>query len=93
MAAAPSVSIWSVSPDTVASLGPSATTGVPVDKMNHMVGSYAPKTEVQSYTTPVEDAPGGITGRGTYHVYSLFTDDDKKEYLKWEWYINIKKDW
>ena len=67
--------------------------GVPVDKMIHMVGSYAPKTEVQSYTTPVEDAPGGITGRGTYHIYSLFTDDDKKEYLKWEWYINIKKDW
>jgi len=67
--------------------------GVPVDKMNHMVGSYAPKTEVQSYTTPIEDAPGGLAGRGTYHVYSLFTDDDKKEYLKWEWYINIKRDW
>lgn len=67
--------------------------GVTVDKLVHMVGSYAPKTEVQSYTTPVEDAPGGITGRGTYHVHSLFTDDDKKEYLKWEWYINIKKTW
>ena len=67
--------------------------GVTVDKMIHMVGSYAPKTEVQSYTTSVEDAPGGITGRGTYHIYSLFTDDDKKDYLKWEWYINIKKDW
>ena len=66
---------------------------ISVDKMSHMVGSYAPKSEVQSYTTPVEDAPSGMTGRGTYHVTSLFTDDDKKEYLKWDWNIEIKKDW
>eukprot|EP00095_Tigriopus_kingsejongensis_P002928 snap_masked-scaffold1588_size34843-processed-gene-0.5 protein:Tk02928 transcript:snap_masked-scaffold1588_size34843-processed-gene-0.5-mRNA-1 annotation:"unknown" len=67
--------------------------GVTVDKMSHMVGSYAPKSELQSYTTPVEDAPAGMTGRGTYHVHSLFSDDDKKEYLKWDWNIEIKKDW
>ncbi|XP_059080668.1 rho GDP-dissociation inhibitor 2-like [Tigriopus californicus] len=67
--------------------------GVTVDKMSHMVGSYGPKTELQSYTTPVEDAPTGMTGRGTYHVHSLFSDDDKKEYLKWDWSIDIKKDW
>ncbi|GJQ72203.1 hypothetical protein Trydic_g3294 [Trypoxylus dichotomus] len=38
--------------------------GVPVDKMTHMVGSYAPKTEIQSYTTPSEDAPSGVLARG-----------------------------
>ena len=47
-----------------------------------MVGSYAPKLTAQSYTTPLEDAPSGMTGRGTYHVNSLFTDDDKNEHLK-----------
>jgi len=50
--------------------------------MTHMVGSYAPKATIYSYTTPVEDAPSGFTGRGKYHVSSLFTDDDKHEHLK-----------
>jgi len=65
----------------------------PVDKMTHMVGSYAPKTEMQSYTTPSEDAPSGMMARGSYTVQSLFTDDDKNEHLKWEWTFEIKKDW
>ena len=66
---------------------------IPVDKMTHMVGSYAPKTEVQSYLTPPEDAPSGMMKRGTYSINSLFTDDDKSEHLKWEWSLEIKKDW
>merc|ERR1712122_51482 len=33
-----------------------------VQKTSHMVGSYAPKTEVQSYTTPVEDGRGESRG-------------------------------
>lgn len=67
--------------------------GVPVDKMTHMVGSYPPKSELQSYTTPSEDAPSGIMARGSYTVHSLFTDDDKHQHLKWEWCFEIKKDW
>ncbi|KAK7870599.1 hypothetical protein R5R35_009103 [Gryllus longicercus] len=67
--------------------------GVPVDKMTHMVGSYPPKVEIQSYTTPAEDAPAGMMARGSYTVQSLFTDDDKHEHLKWEWAFDIKKDW
>ncbi|CAL4184459.1 unnamed protein product, partial [Meganyctiphanes norvegica] len=67
--------------------------GIQVDKMSHMVGSYAPKMEVQSYTTPVEDAPSGMIARGHYNVKSLFTDDDNNEHLKWEWSFDIKKDW
>ncbi|CAD7080363.1 unnamed protein product [Hermetia illucens] len=67
--------------------------GVPVDKMTHMVGSYPPKKEIQSYTTPVEEAPAGMMARGTYSVSSLFTDDDKHEHLKWDWTFEIKKDW
>lgn len=50
--------------------------------MTQMVGSYAPKKELQSYTTPVEDAPSGMLARGHYTVNSLFTDDDGHEHLK-----------
>lgn len=64
-----------------------------VDKMTQMVGSYPPKTEIQSYLTPFEEAPSGIMARGTYSVTSLFTDDDKNEHLKWDWTFEIKKDW
>uniref|UniRef100_A0A1B6DY17 Rho GDP-dissociation inhibitor 3 n=1 Tax=Clastoptera arizonana TaxID=38151 RepID=A0A1B6DY17_9HEMI len=67
--------------------------GVPVDKMTHMVGSYPPRSEMHSYTTPPEDAPSGMISRGTYTVHSLFTDDDKHQHLKWEWTFEIKKDW
>ncbi|XP_053684178.1 rho GDP-dissociation inhibitor 1 [Sabethes cyaneus] len=66
---------------------------VPVDKMTQMVGSYPPKKEMQSYTTPFEEAPSGMMARGTYSVTSLFTDDDKNEHLKWDWSFEIKKDW
>lgn len=67
--------------------------GIQVDKMTHMVGSYAPRLDLYSTLTPVEDAPSGMIKRGTYSVGSLFTDDDKSEHLKWEWSIEIKKDW
>lgn len=61
--------------------------------MTHMVGSYPPKVELQSYTTPAEDAPSGMMSRGMYTVHSLFTDDDKNIHLKWEWCFEIKKGW
>jgi len=67
--------------------------GIAIDKMNYMVGAYAPKEEPYSYLTQVEDAPSGLLGRGSYTVASLFTDDDKNEHLKWEWSLEIKKDW
>ncbi len=59
-----------------------------------MVGSYGPKKELQFYVTnPPEEAPSGMVSRGTYTIKSLFTDDDKNEHLKWEWSLEIKKDW
>lgn len=66
---------------------------VSVDKLTHMVGSYPPKLELQSYTTPAEEAPSGLVSRGSYTVHSLFTDDDKNTHLKWEWSFEIKKNW
>jgi len=67
--------------------------GLQVEKMNQMVGSYAPKAELQSYTSPEEHMPEGMLYRGTYTVKSLFTDDDKNEHLKWDWTFELKKDW
>jgi len=64
-----------------------------VEKINQMVGSYAPKTEIQSYTTPLEEMPSGLLARGTYNVKSLFTDDDNNIHLKWDWNFELKKDW
>lgn len=58
-----------------------------------MVGSYGPKLELYSFTTPNEEMPSGMLARGTYGVKSLFTDDDGHEHLKWEWSFEIKKDW
>lgn len=34
-----------------------------VDSMKHMVGSYPPKREIQSYLTPVEESPSGLMVR------------------------------
>jgi len=67
--------------------------GIPVDTMSPMVGSYAPKTELQSYITGPEEAPSGMLFRGDYSVSSLFTDDDKNVHLKWDWKFEISKDW
>ena len=64
-----------------------------VDKQKIMMGSYGPKTEYQEYTTPVQDAPKGIIGRGNYVIKSKFVDDDKNEYAAWTWNFEIKKDW
>lgn len=67
--------------------------GIQHEKLTHMVGSYAPKLEMQSYSTPVDEMPSGFVARGNYTVKSLFTDDDKNEHLKWEWCFELKKDW
>ncbi|XP_056393029.1 rho GDP-dissociation inhibitor 2-like isoform X2 [Hyla sarda] len=68
-------------------------TGIKVDKETHMVGSYGPRIEPYEFLTPLEEAPKGMFVRGTYHMKSWFTDDDKTNHLAWEWNLNIKKDW
>lgn len=40
-----------------------------------------------------ESAPTGMLGRGHYEASSMFTDDDKNVYLKFNWSFDIKKDW
>lgn len=61
--------------------------------MKMMVGSYGPKKDLNCYTTSLEDVPSGMLARGTYTIKSQFTDDDKNNYLEWQFGMEIKKDW
>jgi len=67
--------------------------GVNADKQTYMVGSYGPKKDMQSWLSPVDEAPKGMIYRGTYKIHSKFIDDDKVVHLEWDWEMDIKKDW
>ncbi|XP_037767315.1 rho GDP-dissociation inhibitor 3 [Chelonia mydas] len=67
--------------------------GLKVDKDVYMMGSYGPRAEEYEFLTPVDEAPKGVLVRGTYHIKSFFTDDDRTDHLSWEWHLCIKKDW
>jgi Rho GDP-dissociation inhibitor len=58
-----------------------------------MLGSRPPKAEVQEYISEKEVAPSGMIGRGKYHMKTYITDDDKNIYAKWEWTLEIVKEW
>jgi len=61
--------------------------------LSQMMGSYPPKTDMQSFTTQEEEAPSGMLKRGSFKIESKFIDDDKNEYASWKWNLEIKKDW
>jgi Rho GDP-dissociation inhibitor len=63
------------------------------DKSSYMLGSRPPKAEVQGYISEKEVAPSGMIGRGKYHMKTHITDDDKNTYAKWEWTLEIVKEW
>ncbi|CAG5135644.1 unnamed protein product [Candidula unifasciata] len=67
--------------------------GIQVDTMKQMMGSYGPKFDLQSFTTQEEEAPHGMLMRGDYKIKSRFVDDDKNEFVTWEWHLSVKKDW
>lgn len=67
--------------------------GIRLAKDETMMGSYGPKTDVQTFTTPLDDMPAGMMARGHYTVKSKFVDDDAKVHLKWEWAFDLKKEW
>jgi len=54
-----------------------------VDKMEQMLGSYAPHKDGEAYTKnfDTEESPSGMLVRtGTYHVRSRVVDDDGEIY-------------
>ncbi|MCP9266024.1 Rho GDP-dissociation inhibitor 2 [Dirofilaria immitis] len=71
----------------------SITLVVEVDRETFMMGSYAPKMEMQSFITPLDEAPSGMLHRGTYKMKSQVCDDDGHDWLSWTWSLEIAKDW
>ncbi|APA13016.1 hypothetical protein sscle_10g077860 [Sclerotinia sclerotiorum 1980 UF-70] len=70
--------------------------GIRIDKLQEMIGSYAPNTDknpVHTKRFADEDAPTGMMARGHYTAISTFIDDDKKKHLEFEWSFDITKDW
>jgi len=71
----------------------SISRGVPVSKNRFMVGSFGPKAELQTWTSPEDTFVEGMLARGTYKVKSKFTDDDNNIIHSWEYELKIAKDW
>ncbi|KAI0720266.1 rho GDP-dissociation inhibitor [Cerioporus squamosus] len=70
--------------------------GVKVDKMEQMLGSYGPHPKGEPYVKnfDTEESPSGMLARsGTYHVRSRVVDDDGEVYADWEWCFKIGKEW
>ena len=69
--------------------------GIKIDEMTEMVGSFAPKNDIQELVIRNVEAPNGIGGiaRGEYKIGSALTDDSGKEHFSWNWVLKISKDW
>jgi hypothetical protein len=59
-----------------------------VDRMEEMLGSYAPG-QIHEKKFPLEEAPHGMMARGSYQARSKFTDDDRHSYLDFEWSFEV----
>jgi Rho GDP-dissociation inhibitor len=65
---------------------------MPVDKLEEMLGSYAPHPEGAAYTKHFQDeeSPSGMLARsGTYHVRSRVVDDDGEIYAGKFWRLSV----
>jgi len=68
--------------------------GIKVDKLEAMIGSYAPQTDSYSKKFLDEDAPSGMLARsGTYAVRSRVVDDDGHVHADFEWAFKLAKEW
>jgi len=67
-----------------------------VDKLEQMLGSYAPAPDGAPLTKkfPEEESPSGMIARsGTYNVRSRVIDDDGQIYIDFEWSFKLSKEW
>ncbi|KAG8946815.1 hypothetical protein FRC03_001274 [Tulasnella sp. 419] len=70
--------------------------GIKVDKMEQMLGSYGPSKDGQPHVSnfPTEESPSGMIARsGTYNVKSRVVDDDANIYADFEWCFKLGKEW
>ncbi|KAL7590850.1 hypothetical protein Lser_V15G34850 [Lactuca serriola] len=68
-------------------------TGVKVDGMKHMLGTFSPQQEAYTYDMPEDTTPSGYFARGSYSAKTKFVDDDGKCYLEINYTFDIRKDW
>ncbi|KAF8211260.1 rho GDP-dissociation inhibitor [Mycena galopus ATCC 62051] len=70
--------------------------GVKVDKLEQMLGSYGPHPKGEAYTKNFDSdhSPSGMLARtGTYNVKSRVVDDDGEVYADWDWSFKLAKEW
>ncbi|KDN52758.1 putative Rho GDP-dissociation inhibitor 1 [Tilletiaria anomala UBC 951] len=69
-------------------------TGVTVDKLEEMIGSYGPRPEPYTKRFITEEAPSGMLARsGTNVVRTRIIDDDGTVYTDFTWSFKLAKDW
>jgi len=68
-------------------------TGVRVDNLKKMLGTFSPQKEPYTFETEEETTPSGIFARGSYSARTKFVDDDGKCYLDVSYYFEIQKNW
>ncbi|KAL4555406.1 hypothetical protein LXL04_038024 [Taraxacum kok-saghyz] len=68
-------------------------TGVKVDGVKQMLGTFSPQQEAYTYDMPEETTPSGYFARGSYSAKTKFVDDDGKCYLEINYTFDIRKDW
>nr|XP_043622050.1 rho GDP-dissociation inhibitor 1-like [Erigeron canadensis] len=68
-------------------------TGVKVDNVKQMLGTFSPQQEAYTYEMPEETTPSGYFARGSYSAKTKFVDDDNKCYLEISYSFDIRKDW
>lgn len=67
--------------------------GRQVDKARVMLGVYAPQEEPYKFVTEEDTTPHGMMARGHYTAKTLFSDDDGKVYLEYNYKFDIRKEW
>lgn len=68
--------------------------GLTVDKLEEMIGSFGPRGEPYTKRFATEEAPSGMLARsGLYTVRSRVLDDDGNVYADWTWTFKIAKEW
>ncbi|POW14607.1 hypothetical protein PSTT_02789 [Puccinia striiformis] len=68
--------------------------GVKLDKLESMIGSYGPSTDLHVKRFVSEEAPSGMLARsGTYTARSRVIDDDGTVWTDFEWSFKIGKEW
>ncbi|KAG0149901.1 hypothetical protein CROQUDRAFT_653212 [Cronartium quercuum f. sp. fusiforme G11] len=69
-------------------------TGVKVDKLESMIGSYGPSNDLHVKRFVSEESPSGMLARsGSYMARSRVIDDDGTVWADFEWSFKLGKEW